>query len=180
MKNYQECWAKTLLDVNCNLDAICGAIDKNINNCCVSSSRSQMSTIYFADKIIRLMQRKKFMINIRVLINTVFKNLPLESAKILTVKYIDKMKTDTACKLLEMPNRTYFRKIKKAVQDFAFELKKQGYDELKLYEMFKDELWILETFDNHLKKNAKDIEKINLVKLALSSISKQSYSVCQI
>ena len=180
MNNYQQCWARTLLDINCFLDTICGAIDKSVKNCSISSGHSHMSTVYFADKIIRLMQRKKFMINIRVLINSVLKNIPSESAKILTIKYIDQMKTDTACKLLDMPYRTYFRKVNKAVSDFAFELKKQGYDEKSLYDMLKDELWILEVFDNHLKKNIKTAEKVNLVKLALGSIKKPMYATCQL
>lgn len=178
MKNYQECWAKTLLDINCYLDAICSAIDKNVERCSVNSAHSQMDTSYFADKIINFMQRKKFMINIRILINSVFRNLPKQSAKILTIKYIDKMKTETACKLLEMPYRTYFRKVEKAIEDFAFELKKKGYDELKLYQMFKDELWILEVFDNYAKKNIKSVEKINLLKIALASFKQPVYASC--
>lgn len=178
MKNYQECWAKTLLNINSYLDRICDAIDKNVEHCTKDSARSHFGTNYFADRIIGLIQRKKFFINIRVLINTVLKNIPKESAKILTIKFIDHIKTEDAIKLLEMPYRTYFRKINKAIENFAFELKRQGYDETKLFEIFKNEYWVLEVFDSYAKKNIKKDEKINLLQLALFSVKKPAYVRC--
>ena len=178
MKNYQECWAKTLLNINSYLDRICEAIDKNVMSCSMNSAHSQMGTDYFADRIIKLVERKKFMINIRVLINNTLKNISLENAKILTIKFVDHIKTDTACKLLDMPYRTYFRKVDKAISQFAFELKKQGYDESMLYQIFKNEFWVLEVFDNYAKKNIKKSEKFNLLQIALQSIKKSVYASC--
>lgn len=176
MKNYQECWAKTLLNINSYLDHICDAIDRNVKSCSASSAHSQLSTIYFADKIIRLMERKKFMINIRVIINMTLSSIPKESAKILTIKYIDHIKTDDACKALDMPARTYFRKVDRAVSDFAFELKKIGFDEKKLYDTFKDEYWVLEVFDTYAKKNFQQVEKINLLQLAMQTVKNNNFA----
>ena len=42
MKNYQECWAKTLLNINAYLDRICEAIDKNVKTCSIDSARQKV------------------------------------------------------------------------------------------------------------------------------------------
>ena len=77
-----------------------------------------------------------------------------------------------------MPNRTYFRKVDKAVADFAFELKKMGYGEHELYNTFKNELWVLEVFDGYARKSTKAIENLNLLQLALRSLRKSVYAAC--
>ena len=103
-------------------------------------------------------------------------NIPKESAKILTIKYIDHIKTDDACKALDMPARTYFRKVDRAVSDFAFELKKIGFDEKKLYDTFKDEYWVLEVFDTYAKKNFQQVEKLNLLQLAMQTVKNNNFA----
>ena len=179
MKNGQECWAKTLLTTNSYLDAICGAIDKMVASSCVESASFGADTISIANKVIALSERKKFFVNTRVLINNVLNNIPKQSAKILTLRYVDHMKSDLICNLLNMPQRTYFRKISKAICDFAFELKKLGFDEEKLFLMFKNELWILEIFDTYAKRQMPAIETKNLLSMAILSLKQRiNFAYC--
>lgn len=179
MKNNQECWAKTLLTTNSYLDTICGAIDKMVQSSCVASIGYNTDTMQIANKVIALSERKKFFVNLRVLINTILKNIPSQSAKILTLKYVDHLKSDLCCELLKLPQRTYFRKLSNAICDFAFELKKMGYGEDRLFSMFKNELWILETFDIFAKKSTAKLEKINLLSLAISNLKQKiNFAYC--
>lgn len=181
MENEQINWSKTLLNSYSYLETICGAIDKTVVSFGVNSQNSA-STYDIANKIISLISRKKFLINTKVMVDNVLKNLSKENAKILTIKFIDKTKSELASKMLNLSMRTYFRKIKSAVQQFAIELKNQKYTPQKLFEMYAQEGWIMEIYNVYSQKqNKKDcFDSLNFLGLALKSIkSKQvSYGLC--
>ena len=170
MENKQKIWTKTLLNCYSYLETICGAIDKIVINYGIGSYGSNQ-IISVANKILSLISRKKFLINTKLIIDNVLNNISNKSARILTVRYIDKVKTETASKVLNMSYPNFFRRLNLSVDEFATELKKQGYDSKVLFEIFGGEGWIMEIYNSYSKKNIKnDYENINLLSIALNSI----------
>lgn len=181
MENEQLNWSKTLLNAYSYLEQICDAIDKMVLNYGIGSFSSNQ-TMVVAESILKLIARKKRLINIKVLVDGVLNNISGSSARILTVRYIDKVKTEVASKVLNMSNRNFFRKIIQGANEFATELKKQGYDATKLNDMFKKENWILEIYNSYCQKDkSKRADEFNFMGMAISSLkSKQvSYGVCR-
>lgn len=180
MKTEQQNWSKTLLNSYSYLETICGAIDKTVLNYGLGSYNSNQ-TMIVADKILSLIKRKKFLINTKVLVDNVLNNISKSSAEILTVRYIDKVKTEMASKILNMSKRNFFRKLNFAVDEFATELKKQGYDSDILMQTFKTEMWILEIYNSYSKKENKtqQIDDLSFIGMALNSLKskKVSYGV---
>ena len=180
MKNNETIWAKTLLSSYSYLERICNGIDKAVLNFGLHSKVSN-STEFVANQIIQLTERKKTLINTKVLIDDILNRIDLKHSKILVLKYIDRMKADTASKLLKISLRTYFRKINIAVDEFTNQLQKFGYYSLKLKSIFADENWILEIYNTYQKKNFKevDLQSLNLLGIALNSFKKRVVSSCQ-
>ena len=180
MENEQINWSKALLYSYSNLEQICDAIDKTVLNYGIGSFNSNQ-TMIVADKILSLISRKKRLINIKVLVDNVLNNISTSSAKILTVRYIDKVKTEIASKVLNMSNRNFFRRLNQAVHEFATEIKKQGFDSKVLHEKFKSEFWILEIYNSYNQKQneRKNLDNFNIIGLDLNSIKskKVSYGV---
>ena len=175
MENEQLNWSKTLLNAYNNLEQICDAIDKTVLNYGIGSFNSNQ-TMIVAEKILSLIARKKFLINTKVLIDNILNNISGKSARILTVRYIDKVKTEVASKILNMSNRNFFRRLNQAVEDFAIELKKQGYNSKLLFNTFKYESWICEIFDAYSKKEKQNLDNLNILGMALSSIKSKNVS----
>ena len=143
-------WGKTLLTVYPYLINIADAIDrmvekKALNSFYVSSNDFLRNNVFdVVDKIIELSERKVVLINIKVLVTDILKKCNKKHAKVLIAKYISKKKNDEICELLNLPPRTYFRMIKLAENEFEEKLLKSGYSELKLYNLIKDETWIVD------------------------------------
>ena len=79
--------------------------------------------------------------------------LDLTSCKILTLKYNDRMSGETISNALKIKRRTYFRKYQQALNSFSSCLIKCGFDCKKIYNLVKDETWILDVFKTYLEKS---------------------------
>ena len=77
MNSQQNTWTKTLLSAYSYLENICGSIDKKVLNYGISSGCSR-DTEYVANKILSLMNRKKFLINTKVMVDSVTGNGPMK------------------------------------------------------------------------------------------------------
>ncbi len=153
----QKIWAKTLLTTYNCLEAISNAIDKLVITQGVNSGRNSLTTMENAEKIINLIQRKKLMVNLKVITENVMASLDTNSARILVMKYFDHVKPDVCYKLLDMSRRTFFRKANKAVDEFALHLKNLGYDHETLNNMLYKEQWIKEYF-NHFSRQEEELD----------------------
>lgn len=178
MNLQQQNWSKALLNCYSHLEQICDAIDKTVLNYGIGSFNSNQ-TMIVADKILSLISRKKFLINTKVLVDNVLNNISVTSAKILIVRYIDKVKTETASKVLGMSNRNFFRRLNLAVKEFSAELVKQGYNTEKLNNIFKKETWIVEIYNSYSKKQSTD--NYNFIGIALNSLKQKqvNYGLCR-
>ena len=151
MKFEQKAWAKALLSSYSYLENICGSINKKVVSYGIGSA-SNRDTEFVASKIISLIDRKKFLINTKVLVDKALCNLEAEYARVLVLKFIDKIKVEVAAKAMNMSLRTYFRKVELAVDKFASYLLSCGYDDNKIYQTYKNESWILEIYKSYLDK----------------------------
>ena len=175
MDETQNNWSKTLLSTYSYLETIVGAIDKTVLNYGINSAMST-DTEFVANKMIALMERKKFLINIKILIDNILKRIDDDVARILVLKYIDKIKAETASQILGISIRTFFRKIGMGLDQFSRQLQAFGYTPEKLYSVFKDEGWVMEINSSYSKKGQKefDIESINFLGMALNSLKRKS------
>lgn len=158
MKIEQRAWAKTLLSCYAYLGNICETIDKKVISYGIGSA-SHRDTEFVANKIINLIERKKFLINTKILVDRVLVNLDLNLAKVLVLKFVDKTKVEVAAETMNMSLRTYFRKVDISVDKFASILLGYGYDSKRLYDTYKDENWILEIYKSFLNKHFTEAEK---------------------
>lgn len=156
-KMKQKIWAKTLLSTYNCLEPISDAIDKLVISQGVNSCCNHLSTMENAEKIISLIQRKKMMINLKVIIENVIASIDTKSARILVMKYFDHVKPEMCFKLLEMSRRTFFRKIDRAVEEFAIRLKNFGYTSEKLEQLLFKESWIKEYYNHFAKQKESNI-----------------------
>ena len=158
MKFEQRMWAKAVLSSYAYLENICGSIDKKVLSYGIGSS-SNRDTEFVADKILSLIDRKKFLINTKILIDKALCNIPSDYARTLILKYVDKIKVETASKVMNVSLRTYFRKVEIGVDKFAGELISYGYDEKKLFKTFSKENWIMDIYKSYANKFSTENKK---------------------
>ena len=119
-----------------------------------------------------------------MLVDNALNRLDKSEAKVLILKYIDNVPTNLASDVMKISMRTFFRKIKIAIQNFWIALTKNDFSLKKFYEMFNNEKWVLEIYDSFCKKgvtesNAKNVDAPNItIKSILSKkidVSKNAF-----
>ena len=161
-------WAKTLLTIYRYLERIAGAIDKIVEKTGLGSANICGQNYFYnniftvADKMIELSERKVTLINVKILVEDVLKNMDQENAEILIEKFFDGVKTRELVERHGISMRTAFRKIDAAVKAFASGLVVKGYNDFKLESLLKDEHWILVVRDQFLTKDEDEVTLSNL------------------
>ena len=170
-------WAKTVLTVYRYLERVCGAIDKLVESKAMSSFYVCSNNFYntnvsnIADKLINLIERKKTLINLKVLVCDALKKCDKLSAQILIEKYIDGDKQNKIADRHNISLRNYFRKIVTAENNFTLQLSRLGFPEEKLASFLSGERWILDVysrFSSVSRENLFEINEKRLNKLVLS------------
>lgn len=172
----ENVWAKTILTVYKFIERICGAIDKLVENKAMasfyvcSSSFASSSIINVADKIIELSERKKVLINLKVLTLNALKKCDALDAKILIEKYIEGNSPAEISARYNLPLRSYFRKVNLAENHLTRAFEKLGYSETRLSEYLANEKWILDVyakFSTISRESLFELNESRLQKLAL-------------
>ena len=123
MKNNE--WAKTILSTYKYLDRVAEAIDKLVKQEALNSfyfsglNQSKNAVMPVADRIINLIERKKKLINIKVLADKSLMECDRGAAQILIERYMD---GDTSQEIALRHNlnvRTYFRHLISAEENFS-------------------------------------------------------------
>lgn len=158
-------WAKTLLHVYKYLDRIAGAIDKIVDkkalNTFFYSHNQKEGVLESANEIIELSERKKRIINLKVLTDKCLQECSEENARILINRFIDNDSAETTAKRMNFLIRTLFRKQEFAEGQFYANMIRQGFDDKTMREYIADEKWIMEVYNFYQhqfeedKKNAK-------------------------
>ena len=155
----QKIWAKTLLASYNSLETIANAVDNLVVTQGINSANNHLSTMENAEKIINLIQRKKLLVNLKVLFYSNISKLDSLSARLLIMRYLDNIKPDICLEILKLTRRTYFRKLDKALEEFSLKLKLSGYTPVVLEQLVQKEHWIKEHYNNYLKKEMLKVEK---------------------
>lgn len=150
MKNNN--WAKTILYVHKYLERITEGIDKLVEREAMNSyyynSTRENDITKVANKIIELTERKKKLINIKVLTENCLENIDNLQARILIARYINEEPCESIASRLNLPERTFFRKLLQSEESFSKALCRYGYNEEKMYAYLKDERWIFDVYEN--------------------------------
>lgn len=164
-------WTETILTVYRYLERISGAIDKIIMQRALASSNIVGQNYFYnntysvSQRIIDLSERKITLINLKVLIEDTLCKIDPKEAKILIFKYVDKLKSREIAPKMGIALRSVFRKLESAEQSFKSELIASGYNDIKLKDMLKDEVWINQTYNALAKKDENfEFTKIYLAK----------------
>ncbi|HAJ77711.1 MAG TPA: hypothetical protein DCO89_01405 [Clostridiales bacterium] len=168
MKIEEKNWCRTLLVSYSHLETICGAIDKTVLNCGLGSCNTYCDAEYVANKMINLIDRKKFLINLKVLIDNALSKIKTSLARVLMLKYVDGVDSKLASEIMKISTRTYFRQINAGLDSLWSSLEHLGYNALSLYELLKNENWILEIYESYNKKDLKEEEIQNLSFLGMA------------
>lgn len=162
MKN--NTWGKTILSVYNYFDRVSDAIDKLVKQNAynsfyfVGNNQSQNGVMAVADRIIELIERKKRLINIRVLADKALMECDRGAAQILIERYMDGDSSQDIADRHNLNIRTYFRHLLSAEEKFCSLLAKYGFDEKKLKEYLSGEKWIMEVFERY-EAEARELER---------------------
>lgn len=125
------------------LEKRCAIIDKFINNhayyCGPYSEEYSAVDVY--NDILNLMERKNHLINIKLMMDEAIKKLPSEDKKVVYVKINYNISMSELCGILNIKERTAFRRIEHAFETLANEMNHSKYAK-KLSIIIEKEDWI--------------------------------------
>lgn len=178
----QKIWSKTLLTCYGCLEKIADAIDHLVYLNGINSGCFKSDAFNCANKIIELTERKKLLINLKIITEDVLANLQPQYAKILVLKYFDRVKTEECAKIVCLSKRTFFRKLNNAIDSFCCKLNNMGYTSEKLAILTKSEKWIADLFSSlyqqeinkSLKQKNDVVDEMSLLGYAFNSLKKIS------
>lgn len=135
------------------LDKIILDVGKGSNSLLLQKCQT---TYYQANKIIELMDRKRKTINLKVSVEEVLSRLSKDDRRLLTLVFIDGVKSDLVAQLFGISLRTFFRKKIKALDNFTMCLQKMGYNVKFFEEEYGSEPWITPIYDECTSKNIEE------------------------
>jgi len=160
-------WSKTILSIYKYLEPLSNSIDdlvlkKSINSAFYGNGRFN-SCYDCANKIMRLMERKVSLINIKVMVDSVLEKMPLKYRQLLILAYVDNVKSENIAEIMHISLRTFFRKKNEALASFSKNLTVLGFTGEKLNSMFGAEHWLKNLYDKNqvLDNSEYNIEKYN-------------------
>ena len=127
-------YGKALLLSYRYLETLCNAIDKYVLKKSITSSfyencsPNKYSAYEVSNHIIKLIERKKKIINTKVIIEDCLRELKPLHQRILLLTYLDQMTTEKISFCLNMTKRTFFRKKSEAINSFCKKLAQKGYE----------------------------------------------------
>lgn len=160
MKN--NTWAKTLLYTYKYLERVAQAIDDLVEEHALHSfyysSIENNDAERVSKKIISLIERKKRLINIKVLVDKCLESCNPKSASILIEKYMDNDRAEDIAMRNNLSMRTYFRRLADGEDSFSSLMTRFGFSDKKLCEYLKNENWIKEVYNGFDKTNKAELE----------------------
>lgn len=144
-----ELWGKTLLSLYRHFGVMANSIDNLVRRIGINSAFRHTiydSTIVDSNKILELTERKIKIINLKVIVEDILADLNMKDLKILTLCYVDGVEYKKIIKLLNINQRTFFRRKEIAIARFSNKLAEMGYDADKLEKYLHNENWIKNTY----------------------------------
>lgn len=135
--------SETLVKIYRLLRKKCEAIDRFINNHALyfGPCTAEYGSLDVCNNIIELMTRKNQLINLKIIVDGAIKTLSEKDKKILFIKMNYNLQMSEICGVLDLKERTAFRRIEKAFENLAEALNNSKYKN-KLCKIIDSEEWI--------------------------------------
>ncbi len=152
----KEVFAKTILLCQESLEEMTEKIDGVVYAKALSAHRFQTGKNTFdqIDSIVRLINKKNELINLRILAEDTLSKTDAISAGILKRHYWKGMSHGEIIEMLGIPERTYYRKLEKAVKLFAARLTSEGFDDAWFRDVYFGQRWIKDLYQRTERKEA--------------------------
>lgn len=139
---------EALVNIYRLLDKKCEAIDKFINNHALyfGPCTAEYGSIDVCNNIIDLMTRKNQLINLKLILDNAIDALDDKDKQVVYIKTRFSPTINAFCEILELKERTAFRRIERAFTNLTEALNKSKYID-KLLKIMNDEIWIVSLRD---------------------------------
>ena len=140
--------AEALVNIYRMLDKKCSAIDRFINNHAYyfGPCTEEFGALDVCNNIIDLMTRKNQLINLKLIMDAAIDRLDDNDKKVIYIKTRYSLSTTDLCEVLEVKERTVFRRVEHAIGALTSVLNKSKYID-KLESIMNDEFWIVSMRD---------------------------------
>lgn len=137
--------SETLVKIYRMLRKKCEAIDKFIDNHALyfGPFTAEYGALDVYNNIIDLMAKKNQLINLKIILDKAINKLDEKDKKILFIKMNYNLQMGEICGILELKERTAFRRIERALKNLTEELNNSKYIN-KLEKIMKNEDWIVD------------------------------------
>lgn len=165
-------WAKTFFSIYRCLDRLATAADRYVKVNAYKSFGTTLNNISatrtekLSDNIIKLMNKKITLINIKILTEQMLMALPKNQARLVIMKYIDNKSLEERAELFKTSVRTVMRWDNAIIEACASFLQENGYDGVKLVSILGNEKWILKVAE----KIVREEQSNNICKIPTSAI----------
>lgn len=147
-------WSKTLLSIYRHLEPLTKNIDKIVSSQSINSFYGREDVFSMSNKIIEMTEKKILLINIRVLVDETLLSMDKEYAKVLILRYLDGCSNEQIKEVLELPERTMFRRLDRATVLFEKILFSHFKKFPKLFEDIKKDKWLIQIYNHFLQKGS--------------------------
>ena len=134
--------AKTLLTVAPLLEQFCEALKKANHANAIRSFNGTIDTLALCDKIIEQTLRADSLHNLKIKIQRLIDSLPRRESQVLHSHFLDQQTTTKTAEDLNVTQRTVFRRLKTAVDDFAQKLDTIAINSFTFDELLRRNRWI--------------------------------------
>lgn len=147
-----KAFSKTLLNIYNSLNAVCERIDemvekKALNGAFYASGSQFRNPMELCNNLIDMSQRKINLINLKLRIESAITKLKQKEAKVLILKFVDRLTFSQIASLTNQCLRNCFRICENGIENFGKILKEEGLTEEKIFKNYADEKWIFQVYD---------------------------------
>lgn len=166
-----KAFSKTLLNIYNSLNAVCERIDeivekKALNGAFISGDGQFKNSMELFNNLIDTSQRKINLINLKIRIEDAITSLKQKEAKVLILKYVDRLTFAQIASLTNQSLRNCFRICDNAIENFGKLLKENGLTEEFISKTYAEEKWIFQVYYYYCnEKSAEKSKTENQVKL---------------
>ncbi len=171
-------WSKSALSIYRYLETMSNSIDKLVLDTGKSSYTRDITKFQTTNiqtgRMISLIDRKRKLVNLKVIIEEGLAGISRDSRRLLTLFYIDGITASLISQLLGISLRTFFRQKMKALIEFSDKLTSLGYGKDFFDEEYLGEAWF-DVIYNEVLGESNEEEKVLegvFVKNMLSDVGK--------
>lgn len=157
--NNIQIWSKTLLTIYKVLPNLAKSIEETTIAAAMSGFSNYGDTYSIYDKIIKLNERKRKMINIKVIVDNCLEQLNYKSRRVLELKFFERNKFEDIALKTKSCIRTVFRRYDIALNEMCVILEKLGFDAEWLCENYNDDEIIKRAYNKVMEKSLHKYDK---------------------